>query len=264
MREHKKATIVAVVLSVSVGLNYVHDILARAKTYTHLYKSHQWYVVESIDKCVLFLICCGAVWFLHRGGVRGIFNELSLSRISWRGTGVMVLCTTPMLVGFALTRGLDPQLSLAALVFKGLLSPISEEVYARGFTFLQLYRRAGWPFWIAVLPQALLSAFGHIEQGETVRDQVGIFVLIFSGALIFAWCLHEWDSVWVPFALHACMNLWWDLFSVSRNILGGWFPFALQQLTMVLVLCVTYRKRRIRVKEQQQVLQRSLAEAKRT
>lgn len=68
-------------------------------------------------------------------------------------------------------------------------------------------------------------------------------MLLFCGALIFAWMLVEWDSLWVPFALHACMNMWWALFSVSRNVVGGWFPFTLQQLTMLLVIVATYRKR---------------------
>ena len=247
MRERNRGTIVTVVLTVSIFLSYVHDIFAKSTTYTELYKSHPWYLIESLDKCALVLICFGALWYLYRGGVRGILKELRLDRVSWSGVGMMMLCTTPMLVGFVLTRRLDPQLNLAAIAFKGLLSPISEELHARGFTFLQLYRRAGWLFWIAVLPQALLSAFGHIEQGETVRDEIGIFVLIFTGSLIFAWCLQEWDSLWVPFALHACMNIWWDLFAVSRNILGGWFPFALQQTTMVLVIWVTYRRRQRRM-----------------
>lgn len=78
---------------------------------------------------------------------------------------------------------------------------------------------------------------------ESIGEQTGNFVLIFFGALIFAWMLVEWDSLWVPFALHACMNMWWDLFSVSRNVVDGWFPFTLQQLTMLLVIVATFRKR---------------------
>jgi hypothetical protein len=37
------------------------------------------------------------------------------------------------------------------------------------------------------------------------------------------------------------------LFAVSRNILGGWFPFDLQQTTMVLVIWATCRKRQRRL-----------------
>ena len=190
------------------------------------------------------MICLSTLCILYRCGLSGAVRELKLDRAALSGIATVVLCTMPMLIGFAVTRRLDPQLSIPGVAFKTLFSPIAEEIHARGFTFLQLYRRAQWPFWLAVLPQALLSGFGHIEQGETIRERIGIFVLIFCGALIFAWTLVVWDSLWVPFALHACMNLWWELFSVSRNVLGGWFPFTLQQLTMLLVLWVTYRKRR--------------------
>lgn len=247
MRERSKATIVTVVLAVSVLLNYIHEILAKSKNYVNLYKSHAWYWVESLDKCALVMICCLAIWLLYRGGLREILGELRVNRIPWKGVGTMLLCTTPMLVGFVVTRRLGAELSLAAVAFKGLVSPFAEELHARSFAFLQLYRRARWPFFFAALPQALLSGFGHIEQGETIRDEIGIFILIFSGSLIFAWCLLEWNSIWVPFVLHTSMNIWWDLFAVSRNILGGWFPFALQQITMLLVLWATYRKRQQRL-----------------
>jgi membrane protease YdiL (CAAX protease family) len=167
MRERKKTSVVAVVLAVSVLLNYVYDILAKSNTYVGLYKRHPWYLVESIDKFAVLLLCFAALCYLYRCGLKGVLEELRLFRVPWYGIGTVVLCTMPMLVGFAMTRRIDPQLSVLAVAFKGLLSPIAEEVHARGFAFLQLYRRAGWPFWAAVLPQAVLSGFGHIEQGQT-------------------------------------------------------------------------------------------------
>jgi len=36
--------------------------------------------------------------------------------------------------------------------------------------------------------------------------------------------------------LRICMKLWWELFSVSRNAVGGWFPLALQGLTILLAI----------------------------
>jgi hypothetical protein len=49
----------------------------------------------------------------------------------------------------------------------------------------------------------------------------------------------HWQSLWYPFALHICMNLWWELFSVARSALGGWFPFALQLASIVLAILIT-------------------------
>jgi hypothetical protein len=37
------------------------------------------------------------------------------------------------------------------------------------------------------------------------------------------------------------MNLWWELFSVSRSAIGDWLPFALQNLSMLLAILVTLR-----------------------
>jgi len=30
------------------------------------------------------------------------------------------------------------------------------------------------------------------------------------------------------------MNLWWEVFSVAKNALGGWLPFVLQTGTVIL------------------------------
>jgi len=44
---------------------------------------------------------------------------------------------------------------------------------------------------------------------------------------------------WFAVAFHICMNLWWELFSVAKTAIGGWFPFALQILTMLLAILAT-------------------------
>jgi len=35
------------------------------------------------------------------------------------------------------------------------------------------------------------------------------------------------------------MNLWWELFSVSKTALGDWFPFTLQTGTVLLAILIT-------------------------
>jgi hypothetical protein len=35
------------------------------------------------------------------------------------------------------------------------------------------------------------------------------------------------------------MNLWWDIFSVSDNAIGGWLPFALQTFTIIIAVVGT-------------------------
>jgi hypothetical protein len=51
----------------------------------------------------------------------------------------------------------------------------------------------------------------------------------------------------VAVALHICMNLWWELFSVAKTAIGGWFPFMLQNMTMLLAIFITLYRTRSRV-----------------
>src|SRR5215831_4905290 len=128
MPKPNKATLVVTVLAVSVLLNYIHDILATSKMYRGLYATQPWYVVESIDKCALLIICFSALRALYRYGLNGVLGELRLNRAPWSGILTVVLCTIPMLVGFAVTLRLDPQLSIPGISFKAFLSPMAEEI----------------------------------------------------------------------------------------------------------------------------------------
>jgi hypothetical protein len=50
---------------------------------------------------------------------------------------------------------------------------------------------------------------------------------------------YRWQTLWVVVSLHICMNLWWGVFSVSNNAIGGWLPFALQTLTIIIAIVGT-------------------------
>jgi uncharacterized protein len=73
---------------------------------------------------------------------------------------------------------------------------------------------------------------------------VGLFFLTGAGGVTFAWLVYRWQNLGVAVALHICMNLWWELFSIAKTAIGGWFPFMLQNLTMLLaILIALYRTR---------------------
>ena len=127
------------------------------------------------------------------------------------------------------------------MVFLTLFSPIVEEIEYRGFGVRQLQRGTGWPFWMVVWPSALLFGWGHVEQGQNWKEMAGIFLLVGTGGVVFAWLLARWQNLWFPIMLHIAMNLWWELFSVARTAIGGWLPFVLQTLTVVLAIAVTLR-----------------------
>jgi membrane protease YdiL (CAAX protease family) len=114
-----------------------------------------------------------------------------------------------------------------------------EEIEFRGLGVRNLQRGTGWPFWVIVWPQALLFGWGHVEQSQSIEDMVGLMLLTGSGAVVFAWLVYRWESLWFPIALHVCMNLWWEVFSVAKTALGGWFPFVLQTASILVAVGIT-------------------------
>jgi membrane protease YdiL (CAAX protease family) len=168
-------------------------------------------------------------------------RELGLRAPLFPAVWFGLFCSAPTLIGFALTRRFSPSGPLLAILFLTVFSPIIEEIEYRGFGVRHLQRATVWPFWIVVWPSAILFGWGHIEHGQNWQEMAGIFLLTGTGGLVFAWLLARWENLWFPIMLHIAMNLWWELFSVARTVIGGWFPFALQTLTIVLAIAVTLR-----------------------
>jgi len=226
-------------LAVLATVNFLHEILAHFAAYRALYERHAFYVPEGIDKIGGVIVCGFAVWTLRRVGWRGIACELGLAPSPLPALVFALVASSPMLIGFALTRGVTPHMEPVSLVFLTVLSPIAEEIEFRGLGARNLQRGTGWPFWLIVWPQALLFGWGHVEQGQNLADMVGLMLLTGSGAVVFAWLVYRWQSLWFPIALHACMNLWWEVFGVAKTALGGWFPFVLQIGSILLAVGIT-------------------------
>src|SRR5205823_6524492 len=88
-----------------------------------------------------------------------------------------LLASSPMLVGFVLTRSLIPHMEPRTIFFLTVISPIAEEIEFRGLGVRVLQRGTGWPFWILVWPQALLFGLGHIEQGQRPLETAELMLL---------------------------------------------------------------------------------------
>jgi len=247
--------VVLVTLLVLLATTYIHNLLALIPAYRQLHYSAAFYYVESIDRIVETALCVLAVWTMRRAGWRDVIRELGLSAPILPAVAFAVGVSLPMLIGFALTRSLNPHLELLPILFLTVFSPFVEELESRGFGVRQLQRGTGWPFWSVVWPSVVLFGWSHVEQGESLREMAGLFFLTGSGGLLFAWLVYRWQNLWVPMALHICMNLWWELFSVSKNAIGGWFPFALQGLTILLAILVTLFYRRSNASPQLQPLE---------
>ena len=181
---------------------------------------------------------------MRRAALRDVIHELGVSAPILPAFAFALGVSLPMLIGFAFTRSLTPHLQLLPTLYLTLFSPFVEELESRGFGVRQLQRGTSCPFWVVVWPSAVLFGWSHVEQGENLLQMAGLFFLTGSGGLLFAWLVYRWQNLWVPVALHICMNLWWELFSISKTAIGGWFPFALQSLTILLAIFVTlYCKR---------------------
>ena len=230
------AAISVLVLTVAA---YAHEILDLFDWYGRLHAAHPFYFVESIDKTGGAILCIASVWQLYRGSIRSILERLGLSGNAPRALAFGIAASLPMLLGFALSFHLNSHLEFLSVLFLDFFSPLVEEVEFRGFGVLQLQRGTGWPFWVAVWPSAILFGYRHSEEGQSKLEMLGLFLLTGLGGVVFAWLAYKWKSLWVAVTLHIGMNLWWDIFSVSNNAIGGWLPFALQTLTILIAVAGT-------------------------
>ena len=220
---------------------WIHDILASFHTYRRLYKSHPFYVAESIDKIGGVVLCVVAIWLLRRVRWKEMAHELGLATSFSRGIAFGFAATLPMLVGFALTHSITPHMQAAEILFLTVFSPIVEGIEFRGLGMRVLQRGTGWPFWVVVWPQALLFGLGHIEKGQNIADMAGLLLVTGTGGVVFAWLAYRWQSLWFSISVHILVNLWWSVFSVSKTAIGGWFPFVLQAITIFAAIAITLR-----------------------
>src|SRR5207302_6412987 len=91
--------------------------------------------------------------------------EVGLAAPTLPAFAFALIASSPMLLGFALTRSLTLHLQLRPLLFLTVLSPLVEEIEFRGFGVLQLKHMTGWPFWLVVWTSALLTGYGQMEHG---------------------------------------------------------------------------------------------------
>ncbi len=182
----------------------------------------------------------------HRCGIRGAAAELGMREPIGRGFAFALLATAPMLIAFAATSSVASQLSSLEMIGTGLVAPLGEEILFRAYLFRQLYRRAGLGFWISVLVPTILFAAGHAYQSSDPWELAAILAITGSGNILFSWVYIRWrDNFWPIFALHALMNLWWELFAIDETALGGWLANGARSITIVLAILLTLFNDRI-------------------
>lgn len=182
--------------------------------------------------------------YMHN--VNRIAESLGLNKPILKAMGFALLCTAPMLIGYALLFDFSTEITLNKILISVFAAAFFEEVYFRGFLYGQLYRYSKLGFLPSVAIGSFLFAFIHLYQSTDPATLAGIFLTTFLGAILFAWAYSEWKhNIWVPVFLHLFMNLFWMLFSAGDNAFGGLQANIFRLLSIILIIGLTvYSKKK--------------------
>lgn len=208
-----------VVLGIVAILVAIVPVVVMAEGFAALVDRDRAAVVAWTSSTAMGLVILAVVW--QFGLRRDLASPRSLGLTRPRGsTLVVVLLAGAALVGSLVLTGLytalvtwldagllmPPEIEdeiafpgLAALMtFFALAAwtPITEEIFFRGFIFGGLIPRFG-PRWSMVASAAIFSAF-HLN--------LGVILPIFATGLILAWLYHRTGSLWPGIAAHAGQN----------------------------------------------------------
>lgn len=178
---------------------------------------------------------------------RNIFKLLGLGANLGTGICTSALFTLPMFIGGLLFFDFNPHLDIQNLIAATIIAGFMEELYFRGFLFGQIFRKTNLGFLSSIFIGALIFACGHLYQSQDIAELMGIFMITFSGAILFAWLFVEWNyNLWVPIFTHTLMNLSWNIFEISSSALGDLKANIFRGLTIIFAILFTvlYKKRR--------------------
>jgi membrane protease YdiL (CAAX protease family) len=195
---------------------------------------------EGLLKVGLWVVPCFVVVRRSTGlSWRGLTRALGLAGSMWGGIAFGVLATLPILAMVAARAPRSPgvvyilSFQLARIirdwnvvVGNVLTGPYAEEVLFRGFLLFELSTVARWPAWRVIAISGVLFGLAHLGNGgsvvvDGVTQDSGFLLIpgIALGGAVFAWIALHRRTIWPAIGLHACLNLWWDLFP-SQALLG--------------------------------------------
>lgn len=175
-----------------------------------------------------------------------LFN-LGINKSIIKGLVLALFFTLPMFIGFAFFFSLNKEVNTDKFLIGVVSASFFEELFFRGFLFGQIFRKSKIGFIPSIIIGAVLFALGHLYQSQELGEVIGIFLMTFLGAILFAWVFCEWNfNLWVSIFLHLFMNLSWVIFAVSENALGGTYGNLFRILTIILTISFTviYKKKK--------------------
>ncbi len=176
------------------------------------------------------------VSILHKN-YRSILEKLGISKSLHIGIAFAFLSTLPMLIGYSIKFHLNKELSFETIIINTISSAFFEEIIYRAFLFGMLYRFTRLGFLPSVFLGSLLFGAAHLYQSTDINEIALIFLLTFFGSVLFAWIYSEWEfNLWTAIFLHCVMNLYWHIFDVDNNSLGGTYANIFRFSTIFLVV----------------------------
>lgn len=186
------------------------------------------------------------IWVLHKS-YKNIPEKLGLSKGLSIGIAFAFLCTLPMLVGYVLKFSLNKELSFNTIIINTISAAFFEEIIYRAFLFGQLYRFTRFGFLPSVFLGSLLFGIAHLYQSTDLNELVGIFSITFLGSVLFSWIYAEWKfNLWTAIFLHCLMNLYWLIFDVDVNTLGGKYAniFRFSAVSLAIFGTILYKRKK--------------------
>lgn len=235
MKYKKELIWIGIIIGIYMLVEYLAPLTARAwggdSRPMRLLIYYAWYLIPAV---VVIAIA---------DGIRAVWKQLGLTGKLTEGLLWGFLFTLPMLIGYAITGSLNTEMTLMAAISGSLLPAFFEELFFRGFVFGQLFYRVKWGFIPAAGINAIIFGLGHIWQGNSLGESLGVFAVTFMGAAWFAWLYVEWKgNLWVPITLHLLMNFYWGLFDVDENALGGVWANVFRGMVIAISIYVTIRR----------------------
>ena len=224
--------------------------LSFEQSYLRVIYHYLWWTVPTI--------VCTAILYEPQN----VVGSLGLQQSFGAALGFSAISVLPMLLSSALLGKYNGDLSVWRIVHLTLLAGLFEEFLFRAFLFGLLFRYSGLGFIPAASIGAIVFGLGHLYQGNTVSETVGVFLVTAMGAVWFAWLYAEWDfNLWIPALMHTLMNLSWILFDVSANAVGGLYTNLFRGLTIALSIVITIRyhkKRGLLVRKHNLIVHKAL------
>lgn len=163
---------------------------------------------------------------------------------AFKAVAIGLLCSLPMLLLGLMSTSFTP--NRYEIMHTAIAPGLTEEIFYRAFMFGLLVQLARCPMWWTAIITGIIFGLAHVDitpsAGQTILGQFGPeLAMIALGGFMYAWLYWEsgWN-LWLVIAVHASMNMWWDMFDMSATPLGAWGASGVRILCVGLVVLLVF------------------------